>query len=269
MSSESNPARITAVVLSYNGERLLDKCLESLSFCESVLVVDSGSSDNTLKIAEACKATVVYNKWEGFPQQLTFAMGHIKTPWFFILDQDEICPPELARALQEAAANTEGKVAYEVPRSSWYFDRFMKHSGWSPDYMPRLGQVGKMNFVPEAHVRYETLGPSGKISAPGAHIVHYPYTGFNNQLDKLNSYADIGAGFLRSRGKKGSMLSAIAHSWWRFMKMYFLRLGFLDGRAGFIVATHDAFYTFVKYIRVFDSEWGKPFDYENHRSKKS
>lgn len=260
---------ITGVVLSHNGERLLDKCLGSLSFCDAILVVDSGSTDTTLTICEKYGARVIYRAWDGFDVQFRFAQDEVETRWFFILDQDEICPPLLGERIKEAISHSDhladtpqdAPTAYSVGRKSWYFDRFMKHSGWYPDHILRVFRTGFVEFYQDAHIHYNPIGRREHISAAGgAELIHYPYTGFYHQIAKLNNYADQGAEALRNEGKKGGVLRGVGHGAARFFRLYVLKLGFLDGRAGFISACHGSFYAFLKYVRVLEADWGAPFD---------
>lgn len=259
---------ITGVVLTHDGERLLDKCLASLAFCDTLLIVDSGSTDSTLAIAEKYDAEVVSRAWEGFASQFTFAHGLVRTRWFFILDQDEICPPGLGEAICHAVSQADADadspaacpVAFSVGRKSWYFNRFMRYSGWYPDHILRLFRVGFVEFYEDAHIHYRALGRDEHVGAPGAEIIHYPYTSFAHQLTKLNSYADSGAKAIRAKGKKGGVFLGLVHGGGRFFRIYCLKKGFLDGKAGFLAACHGAFYAFLKYVRVLDSSWGAPYD---------
>lgn len=261
---------ITGVVLTHNGERLLEKCLSSLFFCETLLVVDSGSTDETLAIAEKYDAEVVFHKWDGFASQFTYAHSLVRTRWFFILDQDEICPEELGEKIllavsaSDAEADSPGDspIAFSVGRKSWYFDRFMQYSGWYPDHILRVFRKDFVEFYQDAHIHYRPLGRFEHVGAVGTEIIHYPYESFFHQLTKLNTYAEQGASFLRTTGKKGGLLRGVGHGIGRFLRLYFLKRGFLDGRAGFLVACHGAFYAFLKYARVFESSWGAPYDHD-------
>ena len=259
---------ITGVVLTKNGERLIDKCLASLAFCDTLLVVDSGSTDATLKIAERYNAEIFFNEWRGFDVQFTFAHGRVRTRWLFIVDQDEICPAPLGKAIIAAVAKADAQaettenspVAFSVGRKSWYFDRFMRHGGWYPDPILRVFRSGLVEFSQEAHIHYTPLGRSEHVGGPGAELVHYPYNGFEHQMAKLNLYAQQGADALRAKGGRGGLLIGVGHGFFRFIRIYFLKAGFLDGKAGFLAACHGAFYAFLKYIRVLDASWGAPYD---------
>lgn len=256
------------MVLTRNGERLIGKCLSSLSFCDAILVVDSGSEDNTMDIARAAGAIVIENPWPGFANQFTFAAARVTTDWFFILDQDEICSPELAEGIQDnirealCAANDLAPplTAFSVARRSWYFDRFMKHGGWYPDHILRVFKTGYVTFSQDAHIHYHAKGETDHIGT--GEIIHYPYTGFDHQFAKLNVYAQQGADALRAEGNKGGILRGVGHAVARFFRIYIMKAGFLDGKAGFLAAAHGSFYAFSKYIRVLSSDWGNPFDHK-------
>ncbi len=251
---------ITGVVLTKNGERLFAACLSSLWFCDSLLIVDCGSTDATVAIAEKAGATVLHNAWRGFAAQFAFAASKVETEWFFILDQDERASGALGAAVAARAAAPGAFAAFSVSRRSWYFDRFMKHGGWSPDHIPRLFRTGRITFSQDAHIQYHPDGPTAHIGE--GEIIHYPYTGFAHQLEKLNVYATQGAEDMRRRGKKGGVLRGVGHALARFFRIYVLKAGFRDGRAGFLAAAHGSFYAFLKYVRVLDASWGKPFDHE-------
>ncbi|MDL2207222.1 glycosyltransferase family 2 protein [Desulfovibrio sp. OttesenSCG-928-M16] len=260
---------ITGVVLTHNGERLLNECLDSLAFCADILVVDSGSTDKSLEICAQYGAKVIYRAWDGFDVQFRFAQEQVDTRWFFILDQDEICPPALGEAILHAVheadrlADTpqDTAVAFSVGRKSWYFDRFMKHGGWYPDHILRVFRTGFVEFYQDAHIHYRPMGRKEHVgSPPHAEIIHYPYTGFFHQLTKLNNYATQGAQALQAEGKKGGVARGVGHGLARFLRIYVFKLGFLDGRAGFLAACHGAFYAFLKYVRVLEASWGEPFD---------
>ena len=260
--------RTIGLVLTFNGERLLARCLRSLAFCDEIVVVDSLSTDATVELAKAAGATVLLRRWEGPGPQFRFALEHIRAmrptvDWVVSLDQDESLTEELAANIREAIAKDSGKdaakdasnVGYWVPRSSYYFDRFMRNSGWYPDYLLRLFRPGGMEVrVSGAHYSFHPQGPTGKLVGD---IIHFPYRNFREHLDKINSYAQQGADDLRAKGRSGGVLRGIIHGLARFAKLYLLKLGLLDGRAGFINAVHGAFYAFLKYVRVEErGEWG-------------
>ena len=145
-------------------------------------------------------------------------------------------------------------------RRSWYYDRFLKHSGWYPDRLLRVFRRNGVHFTQSG--AHEHIDPNGRTRELDGDILHYPYKHFREHLDKINSYAQQGADDLAARGKKGGLALGVLHGIGRFLRIYLLKKGFLDGKAGFINAVHGAFYAFLKYVRVDEGNWGFPY---NHR----
>ena len=257
---------ITGLVLTFNGERLLARCLQSMSFCDRIVVVDSFSTDRTEEIAHKAGCVFVQNKWEGPARQFAFSfdlLRQMNTEWVFSLDQDEVCSDQLRESIL-TAVRTGGQMAgFWIPRRSWYYDRFLLHSGWYPDRLLRLFRLGAMNVhVSGAHYSFHPAGPTAKLQGD---ILHYPYSNFREHLDKINSYAQQGADDMAAKGRKGGILPGLLHGFGRFLRIYVLKRGFLDGRAGFINAAHGAFYAFLKYVRINEGNWGFPY---NHREQR-
>lgn len=250
---------VTGLVLTLNGERLLEKCLKSLGFCDELLVVDSGSTDRTREIAQACGARVLVNPWPGPVAQFKLALAEIRTTWVVSLDQDEYLSDELRDSIVKRLSMQERVAGYFVPRSSFYFNRFMKHSGWYPDHLFRVFRAGRMEVTASgAHYHFTPLGETGRLTGD---ILHYPYESFRQHMEKINYYAEEGAKALRDKGRRGGLGPALLHGAGRFAKLYLLKLGLLDGRAGFYNAAAGAYYTFQKYIRIEETaKWGSPPD---------
>lgn len=247
---------ITGLVLTYNGERWLKQCLKSLDFCNEILVVDSQSTDRTVEIAEKCGARVIVRPWPGPVKQFEFALNEITSDWIVSLDQDEMLTDELRADVIAALARDESVAGYQTSRSSFYFNRFMKHSGWYPDYLFRVFRNGKMKVTASgAHYHFEPLGESRRLTGD---ILHYPYNSFFEHMEKINYYAEEGAKDLRRKGRKGGFWRAVGHAKMRFFKLYFLKLGFLDGLAGYYNAMAGFYYAFQKYIRIDEKgDWGR------------
>ncbi|MGE4298661.1 MAG: glycosyltransferase family 2 protein [Desulfovibrionaceae bacterium] len=245
---------VTGLVLTFNGERLLDKCLESLAFCDKILVVDSQSTDRTREIAEKHGAAFVVRPWEGPVPQFLFALDMIDTDWVVSLDQDEWLTDTLRAGVEKAVRGgaDAGLAGFWCPRSSWYFDRFLMHSGWYPDRLFRVFRNGKMEVSASGpHYSFKPLGPTGNLTGD---IRHVPYENLAAHMDKINYYTQEAANDLRAKGRRGGLVSALAHGAARFAKIYLLRRGFLDGRAGLILAIHGFVYAFHKYLRAAEPE---------------
>ena len=265
MSGEGVKPGITGVVLSSTGGvRLLERCLASLAFCDYLLIVDSFSSDATLDIARAAggpeRVRILQRAWENIGAQFAFALPLVETEWVLILDQDEVCTAQLEASIRRAIAVPTAPDGFYISRRSWYYDHFLRHSGWHPDYLLRCFRNGRVEIrLSGAHHTFHPLGATKILSGK---ILHYPYSGFRQHLDKINDYAQRGANDLAAKGRSGGLAHGLLHGIGRFARIYLLKRGFLDGRAGFINAAHGAFYAFLKYVRVGEGSWGYPYDHD-------
>ncbi len=251
--------KLTALIITLNGERLLGACLDALAFCDRILVVDSFSSDATEQICRSHGAIFIQHAWPGNALQIRYGMEWLEqnapTEWILMLDCDEVVSAELRHAIEKAVQAEKGADAYSMPRRTWYYDRFLLHGGCYPDRLFRLFRPGGIRIENSgAHQRFVPSGSSGELSGD---LLHYTYACFRNQLDKLNDYAERGARDLEGKGRKGGVLRGIIHGTWRFIDMFFVRMGMLDGKAGFLMAVHTSFYTFLKYIRIREGDWGQ------------
>lgn len=252
---------VTAVILTFNGQRLLRECLQSLDFCDEIVVVDSGSTDETLAIAAEFGARVLHRAWEGTIPQFRFAFTHVATPWVVTLDQDEYCSPELRQAIVQALENPGSACGFYVKRRSFYLDRFLKHSGWYPDWLFRVFRMD--GFELKGTLPHEEFRPKGEAGRIHEDIVHYPYEDLAEHLRKIASYTKTSASIMYARGKRCGVAGACLRALGRFVKKYVFKLGFLDGRAGFVLALYDMLYVFQKYLlleemRLRDEKTGKP-----------
>jgi glycosyltransferase involved in cell wall biosynthesis len=246
---------VTGLVLTLNGQRLLDQCLASLDFCDELLVVDSQSTDDTEAIATARGARFLVHPWEGPLPQFRYAMENVNTAWVVSLDQDEVLDNELRESLRDMLRDPPDLAGFYVNRRSFYFDRFLKHSGWYPDWLLRVFRPRLMEVTASgAHYSFHPKAPTRRLAGE---IVHYPYQSFQEHLEKINYYAEAGGRELRERRHPGGLGHALSHGAFRFFKLYLLKLGILDGRAGFINAAAGAFYAYQKYLRAAETKpWG-------------
>lgn len=242
---------VTGLVLTKDGERHLARCLQSLDFCQSVLVVDSESSDSTREIAEALGARVLVRPWQGPLPQFRFALEQVQTSWVLSLDQDEWLSSELRASILELFGDgrqLESAAGFWCTRRSYYFDRYLKHCGWYPDRLLRVFHKERMELRASGpHYSFHPLAATEKLQGD---IVHHPYAGLQEHVAKINYYTQEAARSLHEKGRRSGLFVALGHGLARFAKIYLLRRGFLDGQAGFVLAVHGFFYAFHKYLRV-------------------
>jgi glycosyltransferase involved in cell wall biosynthesis len=241
---------LAAVIITLNEESNLDDCLASLQgIVQQIVVLDSGSSDKTVEIAERYGAIVkTTSEWRGFGYQKNQALALATTDWVLSLDADERLSPELAQEIRHAIHNPEGKQCFALPRLSWYCGRFMRHSGWYPDYVERLFVRGSAQFSDD--LVHERLVFSGQASRLTQHLIHYSFRNFSQVLQKLDRYSTASAQQAFTRGKRASFFSALSHGLWAFIRTYLLKAGFLDGPQGFALALSNAEGTYYKYLKI-------------------
>lgn len=233
---------ISIVILTFNSEKYLNEVLTSVSFADEVIIVDSGSSDNTLKIAQNFTNSKVFHKeWLGFSKQKQFGVNLTKNDWVFVLDSDEVFTPLLQNEIYEILKNPKF-MAYKVPRLNNFFGKFIKTMGLYPDYSIRFFNKNFAHFndakIHESVVLNDKSTKFGKLKN---HFIHYAYENSTEFLQKQLRYANL--------GKKPNRLKAIFSPLWTFFKMYILRGGFMEGFDGFVIAKIYAQYTFWKYIK--------------------
>jgi hypothetical protein len=164
------------------------------------------------------------------------------------IDADERVTPELKQEILVAMASPSAADCYAIPRSSWYCGRFMRHSGWYPDYVDRLFKRGSAKF--SDHLVHERLLPTGSSGKLKNHFLHYSYRDFSQVLKKVDAYSSASAQQAFNQGKKGGLGKALIHGFWAFFKTYVLRRGFLDGKHGFVLAISNAATSYYKYIKL-------------------
>jgi glycosyltransferase involved in cell wall biosynthesis len=219
-------------------------------WADEIVVVDSGSTDKTVEICKSYGAKVVVtNDWPGFGQQKNRALNLATSDWVFSIDADEMVTAALRHELQSAISSaTEINVAYRVPRNSSYCGQFIRYSGWRPDYVTRLfPRVGAKFSNDLVHERVVFNGEIKTLKEP---LLHISYIDLEEVLKKTNLYSTAGANMLHSKGSRSSLKSAILHGIWAFVRTYFFRLGFLDGRIGFILAISNAEGTYYRYLKL-------------------
>jgi len=237
---------LSAIIITRNEARNIAACLESVAFCDERIVVDCGSDDDTAKIAAAAGATVVTHAWTGFGAQKNFALSRAGGDWALSIDADErVSAPlaaEILSTIRSAAA-----YGYEIGRLSTFLGRPMHHSGWFPDYVLRLFRRDKARFSDDlVHERVICEGPVGRLSGV---LDHHPVLRLEDALRRVDSYSTAGAEMLTA-SRRVSFSSGITHGIWSFLRAYIVKLGFLDGREGFLLAVANAEGTYYRYMKA-------------------
>ncbi|MEY4331499.1 MAG: hypothetical protein RLZZ196_237, partial [Bacteroidota bacterium] len=213
------------------------------------VVIDSNSSDQTQVIAKEYGAIVqVTDDWPGFGVQKNRAVSLAKNDWILSIDADERVTTELAQEINDLLEAGPRFQAYKIPRLSWYCGRFIKHSGWHPDYVLRLFNRQSARFSDDlVHERVLCGGEVHRLDNP---LLHYSFQNFSEVLSKIDRYSSASAEQLYLHGVKSSLLSAVWHGLWAFVRTYVFQAGFLDGGHGFALAVSNAEGTYYRYLKL-------------------
>lgn len=241
--------KLSVYIITYNEADKIADAVKSVSWADEVLVLDSNSSDGTAQIAEELGATVRQIPFTTFGKLRNDAISACSHEWVFSLDADERCTPEAQAEILEILANPNAD-AYYVPRRNWFMGRWINHCGWYPDYrQPQLFRKESLTFDDAAEV-HEGYTVNGKTAYFRNAIIQIPFKNLEQLLHKMQRYSSLGALKLERRSKPVSMRNALVHGLWAFFRIYVLKLGFMDGWAGFVLALANFEGTFYRYAKA-------------------
>ena len=250
---------LSVILITRNEEANLEDCLTSLGgIAQQIVVVDTNSSDRTLEIARSHGAVIAQpSDWPGFGPQKNRALDMATGDWVLSLDADERLTPALRSEILTATHHSAHTDCFAIPRLSWYCGRFIRHSGWTPDYVDRLFRRGTARFSDD--LVHERLIPSRTVARLENPMLHYSFMNYSQVLQKLDRYSTASAEQAFAKGKTSSPLKAILHGAWAFIRTYIIRAGFLDGGQGFALAISNAQGTYYRYIKLWhlNQEAGK------------
>jgi len=240
---------LSVAMIVKNEAHHLAQCLDTITaWVDEIVILDSGSTDATQQIAEQYGAKFYQNTdWPGFGKQRQLAQQYVTSDYVLWLDADERVTPELRQSIQAAIAQDAPNTAYKIPRLSEIFGHKIRHSGWYPDYVIRLYRKDFAHYGDQlVHEKVE-LPANANIQKLQGDLLHYTYQNIHHYLVKSAGYAKAWADQREKAGKKATLWQGISHAVGCFVKMYVIRLGFLDGKAGLLLAILSAHSTFVKY----------------------
>lgn len=239
---------LSAILITYNEERDLPQALTSLQdLADEVVVVDSGSTDRTCEIAQQCGARVVSRPFSGFAEQKNFAADQASHDWVFSIDADEAVSPELRSSLLAWKESTPDCVACQVARRTSYLGRWIRHSGWYPQYHLRLYRRDRARFVGALHESVRADGPTGRLTGD---LLHYTVRSLAEHYAKLDVFTTLAAEDLHARGRRKWRAAMVVAPPWTFLSTLLFRFGFLDGYRGFLIAWTSARYVWMKYSKL-------------------
>lgn len=241
-------SKLGIILITKNESKNIKNCLESVKFADEIIIFDSGSTDNTIEIAKAYTTNIYQTDWPGFGIQKNRALDACECEWVFAIDADEIVPPKLWQEIISLIQNNPVHSAYEIKRKSKYCQQDISFGDWKNDICIRLFKKGSARFK-ELPV-HESLVVTGTVGRLKEILIHHSFPNLEEVLAKLNSYSTYGAEYKFQQGKQGGLFKAISHGIWTFFRGYILRLGFLDGKKGLMLAVSNAEGCYYRYLKM-------------------
>lgn len=239
---------LSVAIITKDEENRLPECLKSVSFADDMVVVDSGSVDRTVEIAKEFGCRVFIEDWKGYGPQKNSAVDKCKHEWVLLLDADERVPIEAKEVIVKVLQKPDAD-AYSIKRKNYIHGKWLKHSGYWPDRHIRLVKKTSGSFQSVIHEEWIT---DGYVKELDAYIEHYAFTNYSDMLKTLNEYSTVISGELHASGKRATILSPLYHGIGMFFKIYFLKLGILDGMDGLVTALTKAGGSFFKYAKLLE-----------------
>ena len=262
--------KISAYIIAFNQAEKIRDCINSVLWADEIILIDSNSTDGTTEIALELGAKVFHIEFKGYGDLRNKAIEHCSGDWIFSLDSDERCTKEVKNEILELIDNAPYDI-YKVPRRNFFMGRWIKHSGWYPNYrQPQLFRKGKMTYdLDPVHEGY-IVNSFKNIGVLKNAIWQIPFKDMEQLLHKANRYSSLGVIKLEKKGVSGSVTKAFLHGFWSFIKHYIFKLGFLDGGPGFVIAFANFEGTFYRYIKLLEAQenWTSPSVNPIHKSKK-
>lgn len=252
--------KISVYILAFNQAEKIRDCINSVLWADEIIVADSNSTDGTTEIAEELGAKVVHIPFKGYGDLRNQAIKYCHGEWIFSLDSDERCTMEVRDEILKLIKDAPLDI-YRVPRRNFFMGRWIKYSGWYPNFrQPQLFKKGKMSYTMEpVHEGY--INNSEKnIGTINNFIWQFPFKNTEEVIYKANRYSTLGVLKLESKGVNGNVLRGFLHGLWSFIKHYIFKLGFLDGGPGFVIAFGNFEGTFYRYIKLMEKQknWKSP-----------
>lgn len=238
-----NITDIGVYIITYNEEKSIEKTLDSVKWAGEIIIVDSESTDNTLQIVKKYTDKVYIKEFSGYGEQKNYALSLISKPWALNIDGDEIVPEELKKEIEELKEPLVN--GFYIPRKNFYIGKAIKFCGWSPDYKLRLHRTNKGKW--KNVLVHESLIVEGNVGFLYNEIYHYTYNDIYSHIERLYSYAKLGAEMLKRRNKKIYSFELLFIPFFIFFKKYIIQLGVLEGYRGILISAMESYYAFLKY----------------------
>lgn len=251
-----SPEKVSAFVICQNEGRRIRRCLESLKWCDEIVVIDGGSTDSTLEICREYTDRIFVRPWPGFVEQKGFGLAQCSHEWVLNLDADEELSPglidEIKRQVLVPSAQNAGIDGYYLSRIVYYLNRWWRKGGWYPEHRLRLCRRSKTTWGGEnPHEKAIVSGQTRKLSGE---LFHYTYDNIADHVQRLNRYSTTAAESMKRRGARSSRFKLVLNPFSRTLKFYLFKQGFKEGFPGLLVAILEGYYVFLKYMKLWEIE---------------
>ena len=250
---------LSAYIITYNQSQKMLCALKSVLWCDEIIVLDSHSRDDTVEQAEALGARVVQMDFTGFGALRNRALAECSGRWILSIDSDEYCTPALREEILAVIRQPSTSDVYHIPRSNYFMGRWIRYSGWYPDYrQPQLFRKGCLQYqLDPVHEGYRLLTDI-PIAYLKHHMLQMPFENVSEMLKKADRYSTLGIERLKKKCHRASMFSAVLHGIWAFFRHYMIKMGFRDGWPGLVIALGVSYGTFYRYTKFYEYKKGWP-----------
>ncbi|NLH50210.1 MAG: glycosyltransferase family 2 protein [Myxococcales bacterium] len=242
--------KISVTVITRDEERNIARCLASVPFADEIVVVDSGSTDQTVEIARQFTDRVVTHEWEGHVRQKQYAVDLAAHDWILSLDADEVVSEPLRHLIEDWKTREPAADAYLVNRRTFYLGKWINHSGWYPDARIRLFDRRRSRWG--GYDPHDEVICAGRTGVLAGDLLHYSYRDLSHHLQQIDKYTSIMAEQFWAKGRRASLPDLLFRPPFAFLKKYVAQGGFLDGRHGLLVCILTAYYVFCKYAKLWE-----------------
>jgi glycosyltransferase involved in cell wall biosynthesis len=251
----SHRASISAFIVCCNEERQIRRCLESVKWCDEIIIIDSGSKDRTIDICREYTEKILHRQWQGYVLQKRFALEQCASEWVLNIDADEEVSPELQREIKGILASdstpTQRSInGYHINRVVFFLSRWWRKGGWYPEYRLRLCRRSFTTWGGEdPHEKAAVLGATARCASE---LHHYSFTDLSDYVRRMNTLSSNATATLRRRGSRPNIFAITLRPLARFFKFYVQKRGYREGIAGFVVATVEAYAVMLKYAKLWE-----------------
>jgi glycosyltransferase involved in cell wall biosynthesis len=242
--------KVSVTIITLNEAEHIAAAIDSVAWADEVIVVDAGSTDDTVAIARARHAQVVVRDWPGYVEQKNYAASIAASDWIFSLDADERATPALAAEIRERLETTPDVRAYRIPRVTFHLGRWFRTTDFYPDYQTRL--YDRRSGVWRGKYVHESVGSTGPVGRLRNDIEHYSFRDLRDQIDRVNRYTTLASREMYEAGRRSGPLRLLVHPPAAFLRNYILRRGFLDGSAGLTLSLVNSYSVFLKFAKLWE-----------------